>query len=306
MNKFTKTKKLAISVLLALALILTMAITVFAESADSGAGAPGSVWENPQFYGFLAVVAGFIAVVGGGVALYFARNYQNKVQANKDADGTSKLYEDLDDTMWEKGPDTVFITTLEPPAAVLTDLKPVEKIYGLDGFVITEQPIDPGKALNMGADPFAYMPHDTAITQAVFEEVQNTPIEDTDVVSHTLTKSIEKPEAPQSAPATYLSHNVDEDAVKNSYDPTEVAVLGESVPAVALEDEIVPVKEETPVINEAILPKAQPASHVAKEVPITIFTSDDEDGVVQIKASIFENTLAPTVLVDEPKPVVKP
>ena len=153
MNKFTKTKKVAVSVLLALALMLTMAITVFAESADSGAESFAALLDNPQFYGFLAIVAGFIAVTGGGVALYFARNYQKKVQANKDADGTTKLYEDLDDTMWEKGPETVFIQTMEPPAAVLTDLKPVEKMYGLDGFVITEQPIDPSQALKMGADP---------------------------------------------------------------------------------------------------------------------------------------------------------
>ena len=84
-------------------------------------------------------------------------------------DGTTKLYEDLDDAKWD-APDTVFLDALEPTAALLLDAQPVEKIYGLDGIIITEGNPNPIQAINSGADPYAYkigLPE----TNTVYEDV---------------------------------------------------------------------------------------------------------------------------------------
>ena len=305
MNKFTKTKKLAMAALLICVLIMSMAITVFAETAEGGAEVYASVWENPQFYGFLGVVAGFFGVVGGSIAVYFAVKHRQKIKEYEESAGTVKLYEDLDDARWEEGPDTVFLTTLEPTAAILSDLQPVKKVPGLDGFVIQEQPISPTVAMAMGADPYAYKPQEELVN-AVFEDVRYTVIEDGQLVA-AAAKPIDQIAVPKTSPSVYITANGN-DTVANAYDPLNIAVMEESAPAVTLEDKVKPVIKLEPRSNvqKPVLPKAEPASFVAKEVPITIVTSDEDDGVVKIKAAVYENTFTPITLVDEPIPAVQP
>ena len=77
MNKFTKFKKLAVALTLAFGSVVSMAITVFADSAEGGGGTSLSLWENPQFYTFIAVVVAFLGIFGSCVAHFFFRKRKN-------------------------------------------------------------------------------------------------------------------------------------------------------------------------------------------------------------------------------------
>ena len=147
MKNFSKKQKIAMAVMMALALVFALAIPAFAETQNAVAEPSG--WNDPMFYIFMACVAGFFAVVVGATVLYFYVKRKKKEKEWEEDDGVTKLYDDLEDHMWE-APDSVFLDALEPTASILLDAQPVVKIPGLDGIIITEGNIDPIQAINMG------------------------------------------------------------------------------------------------------------------------------------------------------------
>ena len=213
-------------------------------------------------------------------------------------DGTTKLYEDLDDAKWD-APDTVFLDALEPTAALLLDAQPVEKIYGLDGIIITEGNPNPIQAINSGADPYAYkigLPE----TNTVYEDVLTTPLEDEPFVNPDTAEPINTAYTPKVQPLGMITTKTEYNNVAHGYVPGNIHIYEDNVERSTLVDE--PVAPKPITREEPILPKAEPlAAYVTKDVPITIVTSNEVGGVVHISASIYENKFAPTVLVDEEK-----
>ncbi|MBQ8414058.1 MAG: hypothetical protein IJX58_02280, partial [Clostridia bacterium] len=296
MNKFFKKEKLAIAIILFVLLITSMAVTVFAE----GSGEAGNNYlTNPEFFRFLFVVVAFISAVVCSILIYIAVVNGKKERYYEEREGTAKLYEDLDDAKWD-APDSVFIEDMEPTAAILTDMQPVKPVKGLDGFVITEKPIDPVTAMNIGADPYAYKIGED-VENFVVESVENTPITMAEMnppLEDSLAHEIEEPidvYAPETSPFIYIE-NV-QTVVPAPETPVAVA-YETTVKSVVLEDSPVPVSEPAEIgVKAAAVPKSEPLSYV--DVPITIVTSDDDDGVVNISATICENTVVPTVLTEE-------
>ncbi len=341
MKKFLGNRKLITALLLALVMIMCFAVTAFAEGTGEGSGAK-SYWDDPLFFEFIFLVVAFLSVVICSFLIYGAIKNRNKVKEYEEREGTVKLYEDLDDAKWD-APDSVYIDALEPTAAVLSELEPVKPIRGLDGFVITEQPIEPVKAMNMGADPYVFRRADD-ISNAVYEATPATPItlgdldnlepapaaapapsrptetpfieaqkqpdypyvyentarsvleDELTIPKATEAQPIEPASIPQTSPYTYIAANAP-GAVpfvtpaaafyENTYRPT------------VLEDTVAPVAEPAPAApGEAVTPKSGPVSYL--DVPITIFTSGDDDGVVKINATVYENKVTATELRDEP------
>ena len=177
MNKSMRTKKLVAALILACTLLMSMAVTVFAED-----GAGKDYLSDPKFFQFIFLVIGFFAAIVCVVMIYFAVKNSKQEREYEESEGTVKLYEDLDDAKWD-APDSVFLDALEPNAAILNELEPAKPVRGLNGFVITEGPIDPVQAINMGADPYAYKTGEEEITNGVFEATPSTPITAADMVA---------------------------------------------------------------------------------------------------------------------------
>ena len=267
MNKFIKHRKIAMALILALAMIMTMAVTVFAESAGGEGSETLSYWSDPLFFEFIFLVTAFLSVVICSLLIYQAVKNGRQMQEYEDREGTCKLYEDLDDAKWE-APDSVFIDALEPTAAILSDLQPVKPIRGLDGFVITEQPIDPAKAIQMGADPYAYQTPNQVINN-VYETVPCTVLEDGLVVPPTNTaEPINTAVSVQSSPIVHIT------GFDYSAEETEVnaaaMVLEDNVPRVLLEDIPTPAPAPAPTkVADPVTPQVSPIAFV-QDVPITI------------------------------------
>ena len=297
MNNFKKHQKIVMALMLVIAAIFAMAIPVFAETQE----AEPSGWNDPMLYVFIAFVASFFALVIGAVVIYFAVKRRNKEKEWEESEGTIKLYEDLDDSKWD-APDTVYLDALEPTAAILLDTEPVRKIPGLDGIIITEHNPDPVQAINMGADPYAYKIGGT-VTNTVFQDVENTVLEDNQLVVEN-DKPIHQTYTPKSSPLTHITSSPDFNNQENNYVSSGNVVYEDSVQRAVLED--APIVHQPPKREEPVLPKSDPSVRLAKEVPITIVTSKDDDGVVEIKASVYENTVASVLLQDEPMaPITK-
>ena len=297
MNKFFRNKKLAVAIIMSIILIMSMTVTVFAEG-QSGAG--NNYLSNPEFFRFLFLVVAFLSIVVCSILIYIAIVNGQKEKYYEEREGTAKIYEDLDDAKWE-APDSVFIDDMAPPAAILTDMEPVKPVPGLDGFVITETPISPVTAMNIGADPYAYKIGED-VNNAVIEATPATPITTAEMeppLEESLAHEIAEPidvYTPESSPFIYIENVVTPDPVP----VTPVAVAYEdNVKKVVLEDSKVPVADPTPIgVSAPAIPKSDPISLV-NDVPITIVTSADEDGVVKISATVCENTVIPTVLTEE-------
>ncbi|MBQ8302102.1 MAG: hypothetical protein IJX97_00955, partial [Clostridia bacterium] len=294
MNNFKKLQKKLLAAASFLTASLATAIPAFAENTE----VEPHGWHDPMLYVFVAFVAGFFTLFIGSIVLYFWIKRKKKEKEWKESEGTIKLYEDLDDAKWD-APDSVFLDALEPTAALLLDDQPVEKIHGLDGIIITEHNPDPVQAINSGADPYAYRINDD-LKNYVYQDVANVTIEDNRLVVEASPKPINTAKTPETEPITYLTVSDDMNDQKHGYVSTGKGVYEDSVTRSVLEDEP-PVAPEEPKITPAVTPKSEPATYIAKEVPITIVTSKEDDGVVEIKASIYENVVAPVTLVDEPK-----
>ena len=196
MNRFFKHEKAVTALLLVCAMILFIALPVCAETigeaasniaATSGEGseapptdaAPQSLWADPMFYVFLAMVAGFLALVAVLTYVYLKARHIIKERKYSSYEQTIKIYDDLDEHLWD-APDTVMIDAEPPPAAYLDDLVPVETIRGLNHYTIEETPIDPVQAIRMGAEPYA--PYQN-VTNTVFESVEGIQITPEELVA---------------------------------------------------------------------------------------------------------------------------
>ena len=348
MNKFIKQRKIAMAILLGITFMLSMAITVFAEA---GTAEPSGL-RDPMLYVFMAVVVGFFGVIAGAVFLYFKFKGHSKIKEIEDDDGTIKLYDDLEDHKWDV-PESVFVEDIEPTPALLTDFVPAKApVWGLNGFIITEGPIDPVQAVNMGAEPYAYV-GDQKINNMVYEEVSNMPLTEEDLVYLPSSPSMEEEVTREGyvklrqeanlypsnrkiqSPAVHeetVNYSVLEDGklISEPFKPfefahtpasspftyignspfTSPAPSSESASAVVIEDGAnTTLLEDTDfavpnvVVNkrtQPALPLSNPRTYLAKEVPITIVTTGDDDGVVQINAAVFENKVTATELVDNP------
>ena len=206
MNRFVKYEKIIFALILVFALAFAIAIPVCAEAMQndnaavsaaentggSSATSGGSVLADPMFYIFLATVAGFIGLVVGGIFLYLKFTNIKKEHKYADHERTIQIYDDLEDVKWADVPDTVFIETTQPPAAILSDVQPVEPIRGLEGLLIKETHIDPIQAINMGAEPYA---KDAVVTNTVFEaNVQTTSISEDDLRPDEPVRRAEEPQ----------------------------------------------------------------------------------------------------------------
>ena len=294
MNIFKKHQKAILSALMAISALSTMAIPAFAEGEATGSGG----FDDPMLYLFIGFVAVFFTICVGAVVIYLKIRRQRNMREWKMDDGTTKLYEDLDDAKWD-APDTVFLDALEPTAALLLDAQPVEKVYGLDGIIITEGNPNPIQAINSGADPYAYkigLPE----TNTVYEDVLTTPLEDEPFVNPDTAEPINTAYTPKVQPLGMITTKTEYNNVAHGYVPGNIHIYEDNVERSTLVDE--PVAPKPITREEPILPKAEPlAAYVTKDVPITIVTSNEVGGVVHISASIYENKFAPTVLVDEEK-----
>ena len=209
MKAFIKNRKLVFAAVLAFILMLAMAVTAFAEG---GEGAEHDYWSDPLFFEFIFLVVAFFSVIICTALIAHAVKNRNKIHEYEESEGTVKLYEDLDDAKWD-APDSVFIDALEPTAAILSELEPVKPVRGLDGFVITEQPIEPAKAMNMGADPYAFRAADD-IRNAIYEAVPSTEITIGDLDSRPEVEIIDGPtetpyiESLKEAEKPYVYQNV--------------------------------------------------------------------------------------------------
>ncbi|MBQ7326714.1 MAG: hypothetical protein IJW93_04465, partial [Clostridia bacterium] len=340
MKKLFKNRKLVIALVLALIMTMSMAVTVFAETTGGEGSEPKSYWDDPLFFEFVFLVVAFLSLAICSFLIFQAIRNRNKIYEYEEREGTVKLYEDLDDAKWD-APDSVYIDALEPTAAILSELEPVKPIRGLDGFIITEEPIEPVKAINMGADPYAFRRADD-ISNAVYEATPANPItlgdlnafEEPafDVADPTNTPFIESLKQPENS---FVYENVPSSVLEDSIhipDATEAqpiepaatpiaspytfitsgvpgaipfvtpaaALYENSYKPATLEDTVIPVAEPIPAApDEAVTPLSNPVSYL-KDIPITIYTSADEDGVVQINATICENKVTATELRDEP------
>ncbi|MBO7195722.1 MAG: hypothetical protein J6V80_00120, partial [Clostridia bacterium] len=308
-----RNKKIVAAVILACILIMSMTVIVFAESADGAA--QKSYWSDPQFYKFIFVVVAIISAVICSAMIYSAiRNSKVEREWKDDVEGTAQLYVDLDDAKWD-APDTVFLETLEPPAAILSELEPVKTLKGLDGFVITEKPINPVTAANIGADPFAYGADDN-VNNTVFEAVANNPISMGELDStfqsyetHLNDDDVDPAAPPQTSPFAYIATNAT--PTTGVFVPPAATITEERYQPTTLVDS--PVTEAAPPQVGRVapgVPLSDPISFI-QNVPITIYTSGDEDGTVQISASIFENTANTVILSADlaspaPAPVAEP
>ena len=295
MNIFKKHQKAMLCALMILSALFAMVIPTFAE----GEAAEASGWDDPMLYVFFGFVAGFFTLFVGAIVIYFKVKKHNKMKEWEDDDGSVKLYEDLDDAKWD-APDSVFLDALEPTAAILMDPQPVPKIHGLDGIIISETNPNPMQSINSGAIPYAYK-IDQPITNQVYEDVPYTTLEDNRLVVESKTP-INATVIPKATPVNNIIDKPEYNDVPHGYVGSQNYIFEDSVQRSTLVDAPA-TAPEMPKREEPILPKANPLSgYVTKDVPITIVTSKDVGGVVHISASIYENTVAPTVLVDEKKP----
>jgi hypothetical protein len=222
MNIFKKHQKAILSALMTISALFTMAIPAFAE----GEKAEPSGFEDPMLYLFIGCVAVFFTMCAGALVLYVKIKRQRNISEWEMDDGTTKLYEDLDDAKWD-APDTVFLEALEPTAALLLDAQPVHKVYGLDGIIITEGNPDPIQAINSGADPYAYkinLPE----TNTVYEDVQTTTLEDEPFVNPDTAEPINNAYTPQAAPLGWLTFKPEYNNQPHGYVPGNIHI--ESLP----------------------------------------------------------------------------
>ena len=296
MNKSKTRAKIVASIVLAATLIMLLSVTAFAEETGTK-----DYLSDPMFFRFIFLVVAFFSAIISAALIYFAVKNGKKEKYYEEREGTVKLYEDLDDAKWD-APDSVFIDAMEPTAAILNELEPVKPIRGLDGFVITEEPIDPVQAINMGADPYAYN-MGNEVTNTVFESPETTPITAGDLDS-----AEKKQPAPtiERAPA-YFSQPQYSPFVEPQKQPTEHPYVYQNVRYTVLEDGHIAAEPVKP-IDYPETPKNSPFTYITpastnQDVPITIYTSADDDGVVQINATVFENTVVASTLKDD-APVV--
>ena len=295
MNIFKKHQKAMLCALMILSALFAMVIPTFAE----GEAAEASGWNDPMLYVFFGFVAGFFTLFIGAIVIYFKVKKHKKIKEWEDDDGSVKLYEDLDDAKWD-APDSVFLDALEPTAAILMDPQPVPKIHGLDGIIISETNPNPMQSINSGAIPYAYKV-DQPLTNQVYEDVPYTTLEDNRLVIESKTP-INASVIPKASPVNNIIDKPEYNDVPHGYVGSQNYIFEDGVQRSTLVDAPA-TAPEMPKREEPILPKANPLSgYVTKDVPITIVTSKDVGGVVHISASIYENTVAPTVLVDEKKP----
>ncbi len=295
MNIFKKHQKAMLCALMILSALFAMVIPTFAE----GEAAEVSGWNDPMLYVFFGFVAGFFTLFIGAIVIYFKVKKHKKIKEWEDDDGSVKLYEDLDDAKWD-APDSVFLDALEPTAAILMDPQPVPKIHGLDGIIISETNPNPMQSINSGAIPYAYK-IDQPLTNQVYEDVPYTTLEDNRLVIESKTP-INASVIPKASPVNNIIDKPEYNDVPHGYVGSQNYIFEDGVQRSTLVDAPA-TAPEMPKREEPILPKANPLSgYVTKDVPITIVTSKDVGGVVHISASIYENTVAPTVLVDEKKP----
>ena len=295
MNIFKKHQKAMLCALMILSALFAMVIPTFAE----GEAAEASGWNDPMLYVFFGFVAGFFTLFIGAIVIYFKVKKHKKIKEWEDDDGSVKLYEDLDDAKWD-APDSVFLDALEPTAAILMDPQPVPKIHGLDGIIISETNPNPMQSINSGAIPYAYK-IDQPLTNQVYEDVPYTTLEDNRLVIESKTP-INASVIPKASPVNNIIDKPEYNDVPHGYVGSQNYIFEHGVQRSTLVDAPA-TAPEMPKREEPILPKANPLSgYVTKDVPITIVTSKDVGGVVHISASIYENTVTPTVLVDEKKP----
>ena len=346
MNNFKKQVRIAMVMLITLTLLLSIAIPVLAAEQET----QPSGWNDPMLYVFMAVVVAFFGVIGGAIFIYLKVKKHQKLREYKESEATIKIYDDLEDHKWD-APDTVFLDAMPPTAAILTEFVPARPVYGMNGFVITETPIEPEAAMRMGADPFAVQP-DKNVLNGIYESVESITLDDSDLAStHKVNipganlsavtfgtakeQDEPKPEyKPTSASAVFEDvnytvledgHLVSEPVFTKPTKPTtqhpgafysspityyttnntpvsapivneQAAVYENTVASVTLEDTIIPAASVS-VSRETAMPKSKPRTYL--DVPITILTSHEDDGVVQINAAVYENTVSATTLEDE-------
>ncbi len=298
MNKFMRNRKIVIAILMACVLILSLAITAFAENAGSGAEKK-DYWSDPLFFQFIFWVVAFVCTVICTIFIAIAVKRRNKEKEYEDREGHVKLYEDLEDMKWDDAPDSVFLDDLEPAAAILSDMQPAKPIRGLESFDITEEPISPAQALNMGADPFTQKNNN--VENLVFEEGENkSPITPADMDIRP-----EEPAPALSREPSYFAQPTYSPFVEPNKQPTEHPFVYQNVRYSVLEDGSLASEPVQPISYS--VPETSPLTYFTPEkqqpfyqdVPITIYTSADDDGVVQLNATIYENKDGESQLKDD-------
>ena len=293
MNKFIKHRKIALAVIFALAMIMSMAVTVFADSA--GGEELVSYFSDPLFLEFIFLVIAFLSIIICSVLIYHAVKNRRDSEEYEEEDGSCKIYEDLEEAEWE-APSHTYVDAVEPTAVILTDLEPVKPVEGLDGFVITETPIGSAESVQIGSDPYAFKKPEE-VSNYIYEAVPYTVLTDDLLVTHTNSaQPINIADDSHSSPFTYIAAYD-----TSAFIPEQPAafVLQDNVKRVILEDEPVAAPlTSTARVTESFATSNVNAVSFVQDVPITIYTSGDDDGVVHISATIVENEVASVQLVD--------
>ena len=293
MNKFIKHRKIAFAVIFALAMIMSMAVTVFADS--EGGEELVSYFSDPLFLEFIFLVIAFLSIIICSILIYHAVKNRRDSEEYEEEDGSCKIYEDLEESEWE-APSHTYVDAVEPTAVILTDLEPVKPVEGLDGFVITETPISSAESVQIGSDPYAFKKSEE-VSNYIYEAVPYTVLTDDLLLTHTNSaQPINIADDSHSSPFTYIA----------AYDtpafmPEQPAafVLQDNVKRVVLEDEPVAAPPtSTARVTESFATSNVNAVSFVQDIPITIYTSGDDDGVVHISATIVENEVASVQLVD--------
>ncbi|MBP3401996.1 MAG: hypothetical protein J6K85_02945, partial [Clostridia bacterium] len=303
MNRFFKHEKAVMALFLVCAMIFFIALPVCAETigdATSSAvtaategegsatpspdGTPQSLWQDPMFYVFLAMVAGFVALVAAAIYIYLKANHFIKERKYSSYDRTTEIYDDLDEHLWD-APDTVMIDAEPPAATFLDDLVPVEPIRGLNNYTIAETPINPVQAIQMGAEP--YRPYQD-VTNVVYESVNGVNITAAD-----LDDAKPSPIAPETLEdaseryANFYTPPVYEAPVQSPYVAYEY-----NVEPTTLSDDMAKSQPAAAPIEPVQTPKTSPITYISTPV------LDPQYAAPVIPAAMYEESVAKISLAD--------
>ena len=142
--------------------------------------------------------------------------------------------------------------------------------------------------------PFLYHPNDSEHPYT-YESVRYSVLDDGGFIAENA-QPIGYANVPKSSP--FVHATAEDTAPFTPYTVPAAALHEEHNRPATLVDEAIPTEPATVGVTAAAVPKSNPASHI-QDVPITIFTSGDEDGVVRISASIFESRTSAVVLENE-------